>query len=261
MNEEDNKIRGGVINIGSLFWEDKDKAIQDEESIKLAEKRKKWRETYLNLDDKREKRHQLPIRYGRCSSSRKCTYTMVFSSLALNKESFGLVIPYKEEIDFSNYINFERQAQKLAEVEGISKGDNRLRKHWGCIGIYINSHSTKVKIDILNSHWESLRLTDGEYAKLDPAKIRFYELEKEGDFSLLDESYRLKSEVEINTDIDFLFFLYMKAEHRNKTIKTYPTPQEIAEEINRSGYKTYFEENKNSGITTFEDKDIEQFLR
>lgn len=258
--EEENKIKGGVIIIGSLFWENESNAIQDGESKALAGKREEWRKIFLNLDPNKKETPKLPIRYGRCSPSRKCTYTMVFSSLALNTQSVGLVIPYKSEIDFSNYLHFERQAKILADVEGISKdNDNRLRKSWGCIGIYIKPKS--VHSPVINNHWDNLRMTDNEYTNLNPAKIRFPELEKDGDYSLLDKNYRLKSEIKINTEIDFLFFTYIKAEHRNKDKhKRYPTPQEIAEEINRSGYKTYFEENVKSGIETYQDIDIKLLI-
>ena len=157
--EKEIKIKGGVIIIGSLRWENKDNAIQEAESKILAEKRKNWRERYLDL--KEEKIIKLPIRYGRCSSSRKCTYTMVFSNLALNKESSGLVIPYNNDIYFSNYLNFERQAQILADIEGISKGDTRLRKSWGCIGLFINTKSEFA--ETLKNHWQTLMLTDKDY--------------------------------------------------------------------------------------------------
>jgi hypothetical protein len=255
MNEEENKIKGGVIIIGSLFWEDKDNAIQEKESIYLAEKRKEWRETYLDLDKKEI--CKLPIRYGRCSSSRKCTYTMVFSREALDKDSSGLVFPYKSEIDFSNYLHFERQAKILADVEGISKNnDNRLRKTWGCIGIYIKPNSVH-SATIIN-HWKSLILTDSNY-KTAP---KYYNPE----VPLIDSDYCLVSDVQINTEIDFLFFTYIRVEHREldndrKPIRKYPMPQEIAEEINRSNYKTYFEENKKSGITTFQDVDINPLVK
>lgn len=257
MEEVENTIKGGVIIIGSLFWENEKNSINDEESKALAEKREKWRNTYLDLDLDKKENHRLPIRYGRCSSSRKCTYTMVFSSLALNTQSFGLAIPYKSEIDFSNYLHFERQAKILANVEGISKNNgNRLRKSWGCIGIYIKPNSSHSPI--INNHWDNLRMTDSEYTNKFAKNYMFGNLN--GDYSLLDDNYRLKPEVSINTDIDFLFFTYIRAEHRNKTIENYPTPQEIAEEINRSGYKTYFEKNKSSDITTFEDNDIDSFI-
>ena len=122
--------------------------------------------------------------------------------------------------------------------------------------MYINPNS--VHSPIINNHWDNLRMTDGEYATKFAKHYRFRNLN--GDYSLLDDYYCLKSEVKINTDIDFLFFLYMRAEHRNKTIENYPTPQEIAEEMLRSGYATYFNENINSGITTSDDVAIKSFL-
>ena len=75
------------------------------------------------------------------------------------------------------------------------------------------------------------------------------------DYFLLDDDYCLKPIVTINTEIDFLFFTYIKAEHKNKAIEDYPMPRQIAEEINHFGYKTYYEENKNSRIKTYQDID------
>ena len=254
---EENKIKGGVVIIGSLFWEDKDNAIQEKESIELAEKRKEWRETYLDLSKDKEERHQLPIRYGRCSSGRKCTYTMVFAREALAKNSHALVIPYKDEIDFSQYDNFEKQAKELAYVEGISKdGEKCLRKSWGCIGIYINPNSGNSRT--VRNHWRNLRLTDKNY-KNNP---KYFNPEA----PLIRRNYCLISKVQINTEIDFLFFCYMKVEHQElrndgKPKRQYPTPQEIAGQINRSGYKTYFEENKKNRIETFQDIDINPLVK
>ena len=244
-----------MIIIGSLFWETENNAINDADSKSLAKKREEWRETYLNLNAK--KIHNLPIRYGRTSSSRKCTYTMVFSSLALNENSFGIIVPYKNEIDFSNYLHFERQAKILADVEGISKGENRLRKSWGCIGIYINPNSNHS--EFIKKHWDNLKMTDREYSTKFAKHYRFSDLTE--DISLLKDDYSLTDEVKIDTEIDFLFLTYIRAKHRNENINNYPTPKEIAEEINRSDYKTYFEENINNQITTFQDEDIKTFLK
>ena len=181
---------------------------------------------------------------------------MVFSREALGKDSSGLVLPYRSEIDFVDYLHFERQARILADVEGISRNnDNRLRKKWGCIGIYVNPHTLHFA-KIMN-HWNSLKLTDTKY-KTSP---KYYNPE----VPLIDSSYCLVSDVQIKTDIDFLFYSYIRVEHREldsdrRPMRRYPLPQEIAEEINRTGYRTYFDENKKSGITTFQDKDINQFV-
>jgi hypothetical protein len=251
MQKIEEYIKGGVIIIGSLRWESEQNAIEEKASKDLAIKREQWRNTNLDLEN--EERHKLPIKYGRCSSTRRCTYTMVFSNLALKKESYGLVVPYKKEIDFNNYENFERQALLLAEVEDIFKGDNRLRREWGCIGLHINpksNHNHKIK-----EHWEKLKLIDNEYNK----SSKQYRIGN-NDLSLLNSDYTLSLDCLIKTDLDFLFFTYIRPQHRDSTIKVFPTPKEIADEIIRSGYKTYFEENRKCGIITFEDEEIKGYL-
>ena|ERR1035437_5817998 len=251
MKTEEN-IKGGVIITGSLRWENEQNAIQEQTSKDLAINREQWRNTYLDLIN--EKKHRLPIRSGRCSSTRRYTYTMVFSNLALEKECYGLIVPYKKEIDFNNYLNFERQALLLADVEAISKGDNKLRKEWGCIGLYLNPNSKN--IDLIMRNWNTLKSTDDEYKK----NAEQYRFEKVYDSSLLNKDYTLSSVCAIGTDLDFLFFTYIKPHHRNNIRKVFPTPKEIADEIIRSGYDTYFEENRNCGITTFEDDKIKEYL-
>ena len=249
MQKIEKSIKGGVIIIGSLRWENEQNAIQEKTSKNVAIKRAHWRDTNLDLEN--EERHKLPIKYGRCSSTRRCTYTMVFSNLALEKESHGLVIPYKKEIDFNNYVNFEQQALLLADVEGISKGNNKLLKEWGCIGLYVNPKSNH--INKIKSNWEILKLIDNNYNK----ESKQYRIE---DDLLLEKDYTLSSDCLIETGLDFLFFTYIKPQHRNSEINVFPTSQEIADEINRSGYKTYFEENRKCGIITFEDEEIKRYL-
>lgn len=254
---DSDELKGGVILIGSLFWEDENNAIDERENRELARLRKQWREVNLETDRKEIQRLPLPIRYGRCSASRRCTYTMVLGRLPEDKESFGLVIPYKNLFDFSDYTHFEEQARQLAEVEGISKnGDKRLRKTWGCIGIYIKPDS--VHTVLLKQHWAKLRSTDSNYNKSPNHYVPGP--------PLLDSDYCLERNIQINREIDFLFFTYIKVEHREldkdgKPMRVYPTSIKIAEEINRSGYSTYFEENRKNGIETFQDDEIAQLLK
>ena len=61
----DKRVHVGVLIIGSLYWDNK-------------EHRKEWRRERLVDLDKKEYVHA-PIRYGRLSRKRGCTYTMVFS--------------------------------------------------------------------------------------------------------------------------------------------------------------------------------------
>jgi len=64
------KLKGGVIIVGSLIWEDHLKA-EDRDNI-----RRNWRR--VNLIDNSSP-SKVPIRYGRKSQSRDDTYTMIFS--------------------------------------------------------------------------------------------------------------------------------------------------------------------------------------
>ena len=63
------KLKGGVIIIGSLLWQD-DLKLNTNDKIRYN-----WRNTSLNLSEKILVK--LPIRYGRYSDGN--IYTMVFS--------------------------------------------------------------------------------------------------------------------------------------------------------------------------------------
>ena len=242
-------IKGGVILIGSLFWENEKNAIQRPESMLLARKRRIWRKK--NLLIRKRVKHRLPIQYGRSSSSRDDTYTMVFSNSTMKCQGQGIVIPYRHIFNFQNFSEFKKQALMLADVEGITQNETNelLVRSWGCIGIYVNQHSkyhSKVK-----KFWETLKLLDNGYVK---RKSSGYSFRNEN--SLLNEDFTLNKEVVIDTNLDFLFFTYIKPKHLTNNLHQYPTPQEIAAIINQSGYKTYFTENVKSQILTYNDKAI-----
>ena len=250
----DKQIKGGVIIIGSLRWEDEINAIQEEDQKKLGKERRMWRERVLDLGN--IKAIALPIRYGRSSKSRKCTYTMVFSSTAHTHKATGLIVPYNKNIDFRNYNHFKNQALDFAKVEGIKKKEDKLIKKWGCIGIYINTSS--IHCDLIKQYWLDLKNIDEDYLKINSSSYCFSELE--GEYSLLNDDFTLSSEVRIETNLDFLFFNYIKPEHRDQKKERYPTPEEIANEIICSGYKTYFEKNNDYGITTANDTLIRNLI-
>ena len=84
MTEAD-EVKIGVLIIGSLFWDPSDP-------------RKKWR--CERLDPLVAKRHvRAPIRYGRKSSTRGNSYTMVFSA-GLCEKKFGqaIVVPCRRPV-------------------------------------------------------------------------------------------------------------------------------------------------------------------
>lgn len=248
MEEKGSTLKGGVIVIGSLFWESEQNCLPNDEKGAM---RRTWRENNLDLDKAIDV--PLPIRYGRSSSSRKCTYTMVFSKECQNaKIGQGKVIPFKEEFDLSNYQTFERQVTNLAKVEGIYKQKKKFSADWGTVSIWINPLS-KSKEKIVQ-FWNSIKSVDHGFKQ----NTNHY---KRLDGKLLDDNYCLS--FEISTTLDFLLCTYIKAEHKNSQKDQngeYPTIEEIANEINTSGYSTYFDQNNGNGIITFQDNEIKQLL-
>jgi hypothetical protein len=79
------KFVGAVLTIGSLYW-DKDA-------------REQWQKERINKEE--SILVFSPIRYGRKSSGRSDTYTMVFSQLCYRKDyglGTALLVPLKHEI-------------------------------------------------------------------------------------------------------------------------------------------------------------------
>jgi hypothetical protein len=244
------KLKGAVIMIGSLYWEDDTNCINLSDQKKLALSRKNWRNEKLLMDQ--SEIINLPIRYGRISSTRYCTYTMLFSNLVSNPGQ-GYCVPYKNEIDVTdNFNQIYFQALELANVEGISKsGENKLFKKWGCVGLKLNPklqiENPKVA-EKLTAFWSSY------FRIFDQNLFRINEYEE----SSVTSNGLLNFDIEDKlTDID-----YFLATPVSPNIKHYPHGKEIAESMlkTREEYFTYFVENYNNKIRTFDDKDIIEFL-
>jgi hypothetical protein len=120
----DYNLNGGVLIIGSLFWQD------DLDQTKKDRLRKKWRSDRLIMD--KSIKVSVPIRYGRFSGSQEkgnLTYTMVFDS-SLPKEKFGKAkaVPFKKSLSNWNELRVEVGALSGAEGTGkdFIKGDQCL---------------------------------------------------------------------------------------------------------------------------------------
>ena len=112
----------GVLIIGSLYWDCK------------RSERVEWRRKRLDLDRKCCVR--APIRYGRCSSTRGDTYTMVFSP-SLDKAHYGhgIAIRCKSQ-------DIVQEAECLWAAESNGKGG--VSAPWGCVGLLPNPDSTRL---------------------------------------------------------------------------------------------------------------------
>lgn len=253
--QENNKIKGGVIIMGSLFWENEKNCVEGKESEGKA--RREWRE--LNLEIKTQS-IRVPTRYGRFSGkkNRKETYTMVLSREYLERLGTALVVPFKELFLLTEVVEKEKitsQLIELSKVEAIYESPNNLlAKDWSAISIWINPN--RIYYEEIKTYWQVdiISNPNNGYAS------KNYEW---SDGSLLDNNFQLQ--LPINSDLDFLLCTYMlpryeegdRDSNRQQNLsKGYPTSEMIGNAIKKSGYSTYFCENRVSGIVTADDDEI-----
>jgi hypothetical protein len=247
-------IKGGVLFLGSLFWEDERNAIQIRQSIDLGDDRRKWRKKFLVIDKKSVQQVPLPIGYGRKSGSRDNTFTMVLTRHYWNNQGTGLIAPYIDDINFSNLKSFEKQVKELALVEGIYTIKNtNFVDSWGAVAIYINPHSSDEKQNKIKNNWSRIvQDTSGNPVNGYNKNINdFTWLQND---SLLDTGYVLSPDLIIKTELDFLFCTYMKPNYKLANQRDYPAAQIIGEAMNT--YSTYFFQNNISKIVTADDNEI-----
>lgn len=134
-------FKGGVIIIDSLFWEDT--AI-----------RYKWKMLTLEgVDTKRPV--SVPIRYGRQSSTRNDTYTMILSNHSSTQPGQAYILGLKDDIKNANAL--EKQAFALGAVEGFwTPGSPSINKTWGTVGLLINPNidtKDKANANVVRNWW------------------------------------------------------------------------------------------------------------
>lgn len=230
-------MKGAILIIGSLLWEDESNSINKKQGII----RKEWRKK-LELENKIP--IQVPIRYGRKSSSKRCTYTMIFSN---SVESLGTayIVPFKKESNCFGDIKL--QALELSIAEGISteKHPNRLiAKTWGAVGIVFNKHNGNI--------YESFKADWSKEFVNESFNNEGYRIDEKETPSILKNG-ELNFEIDIPKGIDYIF-----ATPVMPNIKRYPDSNKIAEAINESKprYDTYVVENYKNGIRAYGDREI-----
>lgn len=239
-------LRGGVIIIGSLLWEDHLKFKNGEDFI-----RRNWRKRNLNMEQRRL--IPLPIRYGRISRTRYNTYTMIFCNTVDVFQSRGFVVPFLENID--SFENLYIQAIALAKAEGIYKDNNkRITASWGSIGILLNPKLIEEYPSVnsyLREKWSDLY---SEYQ----STFNSNEYSVEGITPALDQNGFMQ--IDWVEDFDGFDFLLATATVPNPKEKV--SAHEIAQAMNHpnkdypNGYKNYFIRNREKGIETLQDEEI-----
>ena len=221
-----------------MFWEE-------------TEIRDKWRKENLNFDEK--KLIDLPIRYGRISETRKCTYSMVFSTDCKSKEKIGkgYFIPFKKTLTLLEIIE---QGIKIINAEHNKVVEfNRFNWSWGCLGLSINSilnseeSKSNNKVDSLLALWKA---KFGK--KFEP---NHYKADLEDPIMTSEGILKINWQDDVLLDYDFVIGTATKPE-----LKSYPDSERIAIKMAVNEYDEYFVNNRKSSITTFQDTVIETEL-
>jgi hypothetical protein len=227
----------GILVIGSLLWDD-------------TSVRRSWR------DQRLEMRNQLavkaPIRYGRKSWSRGNTYTMVLSKLIDIPDSRGtaIVVPCRKTI--SGAEDIIEEARHLWRAERDKQKGTEFSAGWGAVCMLLNPGS-EIPDDVrdawasaVNSeNYVNFSAAHGEASVVLPNGLADIAWPETVDGAPLTLDVLLVTQTQptlINGD--------------------YPSPVEIANawSADRSGNVKYFRNNRQSGIQTFQDHEIERLL-
>lgn len=233
INEE--KIRIGVLMIGSLCWSER-------------AHRKQWRCERLDMAAKQYV--SVPIRYGRRSSGWNCSFTMVFSTqLGQDQLGRGILVPCR-----SGDLLGEATALWTAETPKGENPEKRISAGWGCVALLQNSERP-IPTE-LRDQWTRRVSTEPCYGKLNSAS---------GEEVVVDDSGFLNidwptTDKGIDVGVDVIL-----ATATNPTIVEgrYPPVEDIAAAWKVGKGKAdgrYFRENRRCGIKTFQDDRIEKLL-
>ncbi|MBE9461944.1 hypothetical protein ACFP1I_23445 [Dyadobacter subterraneus] len=231
-------FKGGVIIIGSLLWEE-------------TPIRQKWKALNLQSVDFKQM-VSVPIRYGRQSSMRSDTFTIIFSNHISTQKGQAYILGFKERIKNAN--NLQSQAFALGAVEGFWETENpSINKRWGTVGLLINPNidlKDKKNADVIRNWWTKLYQTYTE--TFDNSQYRI----EDSEAPVIDKNGFLQipwtSEMD---DFDFLIATPI-APKPHKLL----TSKEIALQMIAKNYRTYFDKNRENKIHTFQDLEILKHL-
>jgi hypothetical protein len=230
-------LRGGVIIVGSLLWDNAG--------------RSDWRRTSLeSLDTKIPLK--LKIRYGRESGEkRRRTYTMIFSNDPTTDYGQGFAVGFQRRI--RNEEALRNEALLLARAEGVWSTESPfLAKDWGAVGLLANDNA-KNRATVLSA-WQNVfrecRCNIGE-RRYDHEHYAF-----DSQAPVIDQAGLLQIEWLPEMDaFDFLLATPTAPKPRKPL-----TPDDIATRMIERNHRTYFEGNRASSITTFQDNQILELL-
>jgi hypothetical protein len=242
---DDMKLTGGIIIVGSLIWEDHLDFEKNGENFI----RRDWRSQNLIAEPVYT---PVPIRYGRKSSTRKDTYSMIFDNASEFALGQGIILEFQEVIN--SFEDIERQSIALAIAEGIYKPANkRITCNWGSVGILINpklNSDNFGKFEFISKKWSEIY-----QGYSDTFKASEYQCKEDAPPPIDQNGFlKIKWQDEMNK-FDILLATPVIPDPKKSL-----TPKQIADKMIEKHYDTYFKNNIAHKITTSQDEKISENL-
>ena len=235
-------MRLGIVIIGSLYWDP-------------SRVRCRWRQERLNYS--KACPVVVPIRYGKQSTKRGGTYTMVFSRSCSESETLGtgLVVPARAEC--CEPVHFIEEAEHLWAAERDVETISGICADWGNVCVLKNPQVDPQ--DRILLAWERrVGGLAGDYRVLPSANDEASVFDARTGLASFDWPKDLASK----RDLSGFDLLLMTANKPTLANGRYPTASEIAGawKADKGGHVMYFWNNRRYGITTFEDAQIQASL-
>jgi hypothetical protein len=224
-------LKAGVLIIGSLLW--------DDDPV-----RKAWRNTRLVMNSAESV--TAPIRYGRLSSSRGNSYTMVFSRLCPAGQA--KLVSCSHTISSAKDLIAETQHLWKAEQPGAAAG--RVAANWGCTAILCNPER-EIPEDILRG-WAERVGRESEYGNVSQTEDEGELISDDGLLQIAWPHIAGGGPVQLD-----LLLATANDPRITAANPSYPDVHAIATAWNRAGENVeYFWKNIDNDIRTFQDSEI-----
>jgi hypothetical protein len=225
-------LTAGVLIIGSLLW--------DSDPV-----RKAWRDGRLLMNS--AETVTAPIRYGRLSSSRGNSYTMVFSRLCQAGQAKLVTCSHT----ISSLHDLIAEAEYLWKAEQPRAKAHRIAANWGCVVLQCDPER-KIPDDLLRG-WAERVARESDYGNVSHTQEEGILVSDDG---LLRIDWPLLVKGDLAVQLDLLLATANDPEITAFS-PSYPTAEAIADAWNRAGgHVEYFWKNTDNGIRTFQDDEI-----
>jgi len=226
-----------ILIIGSLIWD-------------RREHRESWRRDRLKAGPGIPV--VAPIRYGRISTERSKTYTMVFSNdLLPARTGWAVVMPCRRTVSTADQLVTEAQALWAAEQRSRSTA-GPLSAKWGAVGLLPNPKLTG--LEEIQAGWARRVAEERRYAQFPRANNEQAAVSPDGILTIPWPTG--ESDVPLEMDL-----LIATATVPCLQDGSYAAPEAIAEAWKRAPKEQrYFDENRRAGITTADDYRIMKYL-